>query len=227
MFLVGVLLALSFFALRWANHVWAGMDGPAELRVYKTAVIWCFLPGFAALAIPWPFTVWLLRVLGRTDEADRVTAKSNRRGGMDSFRVMKWLSFGMVGPIAALTVLAIPMHMSVSGSEILVGRYARLTPERFPISEATRATLVDGGRYRDGSFHPSRDLILDFAERELIRSKFRQQIAEHMQKARVIGAGGEQRLHDDIVPQWGFADAGLEDRTLVGSIRVGIAQCDR
>lgn len=106
MWLVGVLLALSFFLLRWANHQWAAMDGPADLRLYKVAIIWCFLPGFAALAIPWPFTVWLLRVLGRTDEADSVTAQANQKGGMDSFRVMKWLSIGLVGPIAVFTVLA-------------------------------------------------------------------------------------------------------------------------
>ena len=52
MWLVGLLLVLSFFLLRWANHQWAAMDGPADLRLYKTAIIWCFLPGFAALAVP-------------------------------------------------------------------------------------------------------------------------------------------------------------------------------
>jgi hypothetical protein len=140
------------------------MDGPAELRLYKTAILWCFLPGFAALAVPWPFTVWMLRKLGRTDEADSVTERSNRKGGMDSMRVMKWLSIGLVGPIGVLTVLAIPMHVTISGSEILLGHYARLFPERFQLSAAKRATLVEGVLYRDKSFHPQQDLLIDFAD---------------------------------------------------------------
>jgi len=164
MWLVGLLLVLSFFLLRWANHQWAAMDGPADLRLYKTAIIWCFLPGFAALAVPWPFTVWLLRALGRTEEAFRVTTDSNQRGGMDSYRVMKWLSIGVAGPIAIFTVLAIPMHMTISGSEMLIGHYAQITPERFQLSQARRAILVDGVRYRDGSFHPAKDLLIDFAD---------------------------------------------------------------
>ena len=164
MFLVGILLALSFFLLRWANHQWAEMDGPAELRLYKTAIIWCFLPGFAALSIPWPFAVWLLRALGRTNEADRVTNDANQKAGVDSFRVMKWLTVFLVGPIAILTFLAIPMHLTVNDSEILVGRYAHLTPERYRLKDATRATLIEGVRYRDGSFHSQRDLLIDFTD---------------------------------------------------------------
>ena len=161
----GICLALLFFLLRAANHFWADSDGTAILRLYPTAATWCFLPGFAAIAIPWPLTVWLLRRTGRTDEANSIENSSNERGcGVDSFKIMKWLSFGVVGPIAVFTLLAIPMHLSITNSAVLVGHYASLKTEVFPLSQARRATLVDGYRLRDGSFEKKRDLYIDFAD---------------------------------------------------------------
>ena len=164
MWTIGLMLALSFFALRWANHEWAQIDGPAILRVYGTSFIWCFFPGFAALAIPWPITISLLRRLGRTDEADSISTESNRSGGIDSFRVMKWFCIGLVGPIAGFTILAIPIHMSITDSAVFVGHYAEWRSERFDLNQARRATLVDGVRYRDGSLHLQKNLYLDFAD---------------------------------------------------------------
>jgi hypothetical protein len=164
MWTVALLLALSFFAFRWVNHEWAQIDGPAVLRVYATSVIWCFFPGFAALAIPWPLTISLLRRLGRTDEADSITTESNRSGGMDSYRVMKWLCIGLVGPIAGFTILAIPIHLTITDSALFVGHYAQWQSERFDLSQARRVTLVDGVRYRDGSLHLQKDLYVDFAD---------------------------------------------------------------
>src|SRR5271154_419309 len=100
---VGVCLALSFFLLRAVNHLWAESDGAAILRLYPSAAIWCFLPGFAAISIPWPLTVWLLRRAGRTDEANSIDSDSSEKVGFDSFKVMKWLGIGGVGPIAGFT----------------------------------------------------------------------------------------------------------------------------
>lgn len=161
---VGICLALSFFLLSAANHLWAESDGAAIARLYPGAAIWCFLPGFAALSIPWPLTVWLLRRTGRTDEAESINSSSSENVGFDSFKVMKWLSVWVVGPIAWFTVLAIPMHLSITESEVRVGHYASLETEVFPLNQAKRATLVDGYRLRDGSFQQKRDLYVDFAD---------------------------------------------------------------
>ena len=161
---VGVLLASSFYLLRAANHLWAEADGVAILHVYAPSAIWFFFPLFAALCIPWPLTVWLLRRAGRTDEADSASSASSEKVGFDSFKVMKWFSIGVTGPIAFFTVLAIPMHLSIRNSEVRVGHYASLRTEVFPLNQAKRATLVDGYRLRDGSFQQKRDLYLDFAD---------------------------------------------------------------
>src|SRR4051812_42876597 len=63
---IGICIALSFFLLKWINHIWADTDGEAIVRNFAASVFWCFLPGFGALAVPWPLTIWLLKRFGRT-----------------------------------------------------------------------------------------------------------------------------------------------------------------
>jgi hypothetical protein len=164
MWTLGIGFALTFFLLRGANHLWAKADEPATLTLYATPWLWFFLPFFSALALPWPLTVWYLRRAGRKDEADSICDASDLRSGMDSFQVMKWLGIVLVGPIAFLTLLAIPVHLSIGDSEARLGHYASLHSERFFFSEAKRVTLIDGHRIRDGSFRRGRDILIDFAD---------------------------------------------------------------
>jgi hypothetical protein len=166
---LGIGLALTFFVFRAANHWWASLDGPAILTQYAPLSIWCFFPLFAALSIPWPFTVWYLRKVGRWEEADSIEDASDSQGGMNMFRIMKWFSIGLVGPIALFTLLAIPIHLSISNSEVRVGHYASFQEERFPLNEARRLTIVDGYRLRDGSFRSAKDVIVDFADGRRLR----------------------------------------------------------
>ena len=170
MWSVAIVIALSFFALRGANRLWARLEGPAILTQFATQVIWCFLPGFAALALPWPLTIWYLRRVGRWEEADSIEDEADRKGGgVNSFRVMKWISLGVVCPIAFFTLLAVPIHLSITDSEVRVGHYGSLRTERFPFKDARRLTVIDGYTIRDGEFKPARDLIIDFADGRRLR----------------------------------------------------------
>jgi hypothetical protein len=132
-------------------------------------VIWCFFPLLAALSIPWPLTVWYLRKARRWEEADNIEDASDSKGGMNSFHVMKWLGIGLVGPIGFLTLLAIPIHLSISESEVRVGHYASFRAERFPLNKAKRLTIVDGYRLKDGGFRPAKDVIIDFSDGRRLR----------------------------------------------------------
>jgi hypothetical protein len=185
MWSLGIGIALLFFALKEANHWWASLDGPAVLTQYATPWIWCNLPGFAALAVPWPFTVWYLRKVGRWEEADAIEDDTDSKGGLNSFRIMKWLCMGLVCPIALFTLPAIPIHLSITDSEVLVGHYASFQSERFPLNQIRRLTIVDGYRLRDGSFKPAKDLILDFADGRRLR-------------ANQVGDGGTN-VRDDVM----------------------------
>jgi hypothetical protein len=124
MWSVGIALAMFFFVLRGANHLWASFRGPSLLTQYAPQVIWCFFPGFAALSIPWPLTVWYLRRVGRWEEADSIQVAADSKSGFDSFQTMKWLSIGLAAPIAVVTLLAVPIHLSITDSEVRVGHYA-------------------------------------------------------------------------------------------------------
>lgn len=166
----GIAFALMFFVLRGANNYWAWHEGPSILTQHPPQVIWCFFPGFAALAIPWPLTVWFLRKMGRWEEADAIEDDADAKGGLNSFRLMKWLSMIVVGPIAFFTIMAIPVHLSITNSEVRVGHYASLYSERFPFAQARRLTVVDGYKLRDGSFHPAKDIIIDFADGRRLRA---------------------------------------------------------
>lgn len=132
MVLLGICIALLFFPLRRANHLWAGHDGPAILTQYAPWFIWLFFPMFAALAIPWPLVVWQLQRAGRWEEAEGIEDDADRRGGVNMFQVVKWAAIGLVGPIAFFTVLAIPIHLSIDNTEVRLGHYASLRTEHFP-----------------------------------------------------------------------------------------------
>ena len=169
MWALGIGFVLTFFLLRDANRLWARADGHSVLTLYATPWVWFFLPFFGALTIPWPLTVWYLRKVGRKDEADSIADAADLKGKMDTFRVMKWLGIALVGPIFVLTLLAIPVHLSISDSEARLGHYASIRSERFPFSEARRATLIDGYRLRDGSFQSARDIVIDFSDGRRLR----------------------------------------------------------
>jgi hypothetical protein len=161
---IGIALALTFFLLRWTNQLWAAWEGSAELTQYPTPWIWGFFPGFAALSVPWPLLVWWLRRRGRWEEANAIEDCSDSKSGANSYVILKWMALGLAIPVGLFTLLAIPIHLSISGLEVRVGHYASLRTERFDLREARRATLVYGYRLRDGSLKLARDLVIDFAD---------------------------------------------------------------
>jgi hypothetical protein len=107
--------------------------------------------------------------VGRWEEADSIQDVSDSKGGFDSFRIMKWLCIGVVGPIAVFTLLAVPIHLSITGSEVRVGRYASFRPEIFPLNEATRLTIVDVQKQQGGHNRETKDVIVDFADGRRLR----------------------------------------------------------
>jgi MFS family permease len=165
MWFLGVLIAFGgFFLLRLANRVWGSLDHQATLSVYPVAAIWAFLPGFAALTLPWLTTLWLMRRFGYAVQAAEIVAKGNEKMNLDGERVMHGLTWGVVLPVGLLTVMAIPMHLAVTHDEVRVTHYAHLSPEIFPFADARRAFSVDGNFLRDGRFQSHPDLVLCFAD---------------------------------------------------------------
>jgi hypothetical protein len=162
---MGIAIAVAgYFSLLAANHLFAKADGPPLAYAFPVAVSWCFLPGFAALSIPWPLTLMLLRRSTYHDEARYIESEANLKSGFDCFRVMAMLNIFLVLPIAVLTLLALPERLTLTNHEILWTHYASLTPERFAYADIVRLTEVDGYKLSDGTFKSHKDLVIDFRD---------------------------------------------------------------
>lgn len=152
------------FALIAISHLFARTDGQALASVFPVTATWWLLPGFAAIAVPWPLTIALLRHSGYQDEAAYLEDEGSRKSGFDCFRVMVGMNLFIVLPIALFTLLALPERLILTEREIRWTHYAALWPETFPYAEVVRITSVQGYRLRDGSFEAHKDLILDFKD---------------------------------------------------------------
>ena len=95
------------------------------------------------------------------------------------------MCMGLVAPIGLFTIPAIPVHLSISGTEVRIGHYAKLHSERFQLSQAIRLTLIDGYSLRDGSFQTARDILVDFADGRRLRGN-------------AVGDGGTN-VEDEVV----------------------------
>jgi hypothetical protein len=162
---MGVAIAVGgFFALLGANRLLAKADGPVLAQSFPTAAIWFFLPGFAALSIPWPLTIALLRRSEYSDEAAYIEDEGNRKSGFDCFRVMVGMNFFIVLPIAFFTLCALPERLTLTNNEIRWTHYASLTSEILPYEDIVRLIQVDGYKLRDGKFKARKDFLLTFKD---------------------------------------------------------------
>jgi hypothetical protein len=161
----GLTIAVGgYFALRAINHLFAKSDGAALAQAFPVSVTWCFLPGFAAIAIPWPLTIAVLRRSAYRVEAEYIEAQNNSKAGFDCFRVMVGMNLFLVLPIAVFTFLALPERLTLTEQNILWTHYASLRPEVFNYEDVVRLTTVRGYKLRDGSFKAHKDLIIDFKD---------------------------------------------------------------
>jgi hypothetical protein len=162
---IGIAIAVGgYFGLLATNHILAEADGPALAQAFPVAIWWWFLPGFAALSIPWPLTIALLRRSAYHDEAAYIEAEGSRKSGFDCFRVMAGMNIFLVLPITALTFLALPERLTLTDREIRWTHYASVTPEVFAYADIVRLTAVEGYQLRDGSFKSHKDLLIDFKD---------------------------------------------------------------
>lgn len=175
----------GYFSLLAINHQFAKTDGVAILQVFPVSAIWFFLPGFAALAIPWPLTIALLRRSAYRDDAAYIQAESNNKSGFDCFRVMVGMNLFIVLPIAFFTILALPERLTLTEHNILWTHYASLKPEIFSYTDIVRLTKVDGYLLRDGSFKLHKDLIIDFKDGRRL-------------SANAVGDGGSEPSAEEI-----------------------------
>jgi hypothetical protein len=70
----------------------------------------------------------------------------------------------IVLPIAIATILALPIHTTITPTGVCEGRYASIREEVYPYSQATSLTQFDGYGLRDGSFAPRAGILIRFRD---------------------------------------------------------------
>jgi len=164
MVLVAVLLALATHAAVVAgNRFFATRSEQIELILYPSQAIWWFFPGFAAVCLSWEI-VLRLWTLFAPEQASAYRRFSAERSGFDSTRVLRWLAVLIVLPIGLLTLLALPIHTTLTRTGIDQGHFASFKREFLPFAAAQDLTLFDGYTLRDGSFQPRAGILIRFKD---------------------------------------------------------------
>jgi hypothetical protein len=135
--LVGASMLLIGGALAWgihsvlvnSNQFVAGLDGPSEFVLLPQTAIWWFLPGFAALALAWEITLGAWSLIGDRRDVALYNHWTTAKAGFDSTRVLRITALAIVLPIAILTALEIPEHVSLGPYEIRATGYGFGGPE--------------------------------------------------------------------------------------------------
>jgi hypothetical protein len=168
MVVVGILFALITHAfLAQINAELANRYGPADFRFLPQTAIWWIFPGLGAVALSWEITLRVWALIGSRAEVDQYifwTNSNPRYGGMDSTKVLRWLSVVIVLPVGVLTVLDLNSHDIVGPTEIRACGYAFATCKVYPYNEARRMTTIEGFRDRDGKFSSRAGIVLDFSD---------------------------------------------------------------
>jgi hypothetical protein len=161
---VGIILVFGIHELLvMINRAIAAQDGHADMILYPSSAIWWFLPGFAALCLSWEITLHLWSCFSPS-QARAYRSYSTLNAGFDSTRVLRWTSVVIVLPIAIATVLALPIHASVTVDEIRDGHFASLRETVYPFAQATSLTYFEGYKARGGPFTPRAGILVRFKD---------------------------------------------------------------
>ena len=154
--------ALSLFALKGLNHLIASSDGPAELVVLPGNYLWFFFPIFGGITLAWELVLRLWAIFGDRKTAEAYKRWSDAKTGFRATSLLRWMIVGLALPIGIANILAVPMRASFMQTEIIVGRYAHIRPERHPYNSISRFAVVDGFLDRSGAFQSRPTVLLKF-----------------------------------------------------------------
>jgi hypothetical protein len=173
-----ILVMVAFFFVTWLglkgmNHALAFAQGQAIFLFLPQTAIWFFFPGFGALTISWELTLQVMALFKGREEANLFSDWTNQTTafwgwgswpGIDSRRILRWMTLLIVLPIGIFTVLALNMHATVGPEVIRDCGYAFKPCSVYRLSDAKRLTAVAGFRTRDGSETRRAGIVIDFKD---------------------------------------------------------------
>jgi len=164
MLAIGLIVLMGFHLfLITGNRFFASLDGPGNITIYPSSAIWWFLPGFASVCLAWEITydIWQR---WRPEQAKAYRAFSTVKSGFDSTKVLRLMAIFIVIPIGIASLLALPIHTTLTNDSIFDGHFAKVKPLVFPLSEATDMTEFKGYLNGDGNFVQRAGIVLRFKD---------------------------------------------------------------
>jgi len=123
--------------------------------------MWFFFPFFGAICLCWELTLRLWMSVGDPSQARKYESWSNRRAGFNATRTLRLMTIGIGLPIGLITMLALPIHITIDASGVMIGQFAKLKPLH---SEIRAITVTQGLRTRDGGFQSRPAIVVDFSD---------------------------------------------------------------
>ncbi len=159
---VGTVMAVSLhLLLDTANRLLALHDGLTDLVLYPSKAIWWILPIFLGMGTSCDITLKLWSVFSRP-QAHAYRAVSSVKAGFDTTVALRWMTLALGLPGAVATILALPIHTTLTPTEIRDGHFATLRQTIYPYSQATSLTEFEGNAARDGSFTRRAGILIRF-----------------------------------------------------------------
>jgi hypothetical protein len=172
MIAIGVFFAgLSWCLLSRTNIFLARLDGPADFVFLPQPSTWWFFPALGALSLSWELTLQVWAFFGDRKIVNLFSDWTNQSPtfwganyGMDSRRILGWMTLLIALPIFAFTTLALNMHATISRQQIRDCGYAFRPCTVYEITDLKRITRIDGFRTRDGKLTRRAGIVFDFAD---------------------------------------------------------------
>ncbi|MBS1805762.1 MAG: hypothetical protein JST28_20670 [Acidobacteria bacterium] len=172
MIAVGGLFAIASWCTLSKTNIWLSrLDGPADFVFLPQTAIWWFFPAFGALSLSWELTLQAWALFGDRKTVNLFSDWTNQSPtfwgasyGMDSRRVLRWMSLVVLLPIFVFTALALNMHATITRQRIQDCGYAFKPCSVYRMADLRRVTQIDGFQTRDGKITHRAGLVFDFAD---------------------------------------------------------------
>ena len=155
---------VTYEMLVWANRLLASNEPSPLFLLLPERAMWACLPVFGALCLMWEMTLRLWRLFGDASQAQKYERWSNDKAGFDATRLLRLMTIVLGIPATILTVMALPIHTSITQTGLSVGHFGNLTPRYHSYSDVREITVTEGLRTRNGSLQKRPSIVLDFAD---------------------------------------------------------------
>ena len=156
--------ALTYSLLAAANRQLGTGGEQTAFVLLPSPWMWAIFPFFGAIATCWEITLRIWKRFGDSSQASKYESWSNQKAGFDATRLLRLMTLCIAVPMGMATVLALPIHTSISESGFHIGNFGSLRATRHPFSDVKRILVTDALHLRNGSLQRRPAIIVYFSD---------------------------------------------------------------